>query len=164
MEVRDPCCAFLCNREVFDLLNSLKLSMKQSAKPDRPSRNLSTVVYECTKYLEQSQCAAQDAESVTAFLNALSQHKFGLTKAEKLQLVNQCPRSAVELSLLIEESSERLTEENEQILLELITKYFPGVKSSAQINSSADENISAVNVDFADNFSGDELAATPMNQ
>ncbi len=46
---------------------------------------------------------------VRSFLSRLS--PFGLTKNEKLMLLNHAPKSELEIHLLVEESEERLTDE-----------------------------------------------------
>ncbi|XP_033115597.1 DNA-directed RNA polymerase III subunit RPC9-like isoform X2 [Anneissia japonica] len=111
----------LSNYEVLTLLKDLQSQSDGKRKGTKMHQNLATVSYETMKYLEKTPCKEQTPEIIKNFLLALEPYK--LTKAEKLQLLNQRPTSAVEIQLMIEESEERLTEDQIEELLQLISTH-----------------------------------------
>ncbi|KAM7139666.1 DNA-directed RNA polymerase III subunit RPC9 isoform 2-T2 [Macrochelys suwanniensis] len=96
---KDANAALLSNFEVFQLLTDLKQQRKDSGKHKQSSgqQNLNTIMYETLKYISKTPCRFQSPEIVRDFLIAMKGHK--LTKAEKLQLLNHRPMSAVEIQL-----------------------------------------------------------------
>jgi len=118
MEVTDATSANLSNYEVLQLLHNLK---------DNDNRkqfgSLATIKYKTVKYLESSPCSSQSDEIISTFLKAVS--NFNLTKAEKLMLLNLRPSTEVEIQLIVTESEERLTEEQIQQLLQVISETLP---------------------------------------
>ncbi|XP_031712754.1 DNA-directed RNA polymerase III subunit RPC9 isoform X1 [Anarrhichthys ocellatus] len=114
--------AMLSNYEVFKLLTDLKEQRKDSGKSKQ--QNLNTITFETLKYLSKTPCSRQTPEIVKEFLTTMMPHK--LTKAEKLQLLNHRPQTAVEIQLMVEESEERLSEEQIEELIHTVADVLPG--------------------------------------
>ncbi|XP_023218100.1 DNA-directed RNA polymerase III subunit RPC9-like [Centruroides sculpturatus] len=125
MEVIKERSAILSNYEVYSLLKKL-----QEKRHMKHQKNLATITYETIQYLEQTSCTHQNEEVIGEFLKALQ--PFNLTKVEKLQLLNHRPATLVEIQLLIEESEERLTEEQMQEILEVVARFLPGGQDEEQ--------------------------------
>ncbi|XP_067678739.1 DNA-directed RNA polymerase III subunit RPC9-like [Haliotis asinina] len=125
MEVINESKSMLSNFEVLSLLTDIQTG-KGQRKPNKHQQNLATITYEAVKYLEGTPCKLQDAESIQKFMDAIK--PFKLTRAEKLQLLNHRPSTAVEIQIMIEESEERLTEDQIYELLDLLAKYLPSDK------------------------------------
>ncbi|XP_064479346.1 DNA-directed RNA polymerase III subunit RPC9-like [Ornithodoros turicata] len=125
MKVIKENAALLSNYEVLKLLKEFQ-SDKKGSKSSKSLQNLATVSYETVAYLENTPCAQQTDECVESFLKEILATSFQLTKAEKLQLINHRPTTFVEIQLLIEESEERLSEDDMQTILDIVQRTLPG--------------------------------------
>jgi DNA-directed RNA polymerase subunit F len=83
---------------------------------------VTTLVFETLSAIEKTPALNQDEAKIIEFLDRLE--KFRLTRTESLMLLNHCPASAVEVHLLIEESEERLSEDNVQEILDIVQEIF----------------------------------------
>ena len=133
--VIDECCGLLTNFEVMQLLRSQTAARtKEETRAPltgarRTSSSLSlyqtqqlayaaSINEDVVKFLEESCCAEQSAESIAAFMQSCE--PFKLKRTELLNLINEQPRSLVEIHLIVEECEERLTPEQMKTLLEKV--------------------------------------------
>ena len=117
MEVLKECSAYLSNYEVLDILQNIKANKKQKMKQNQ----LATITYQTVRYLEETPCKNQSPEKIKNFLKATE--PFKLTKCEKLTLLNLCPKTPLEIQLIVEDSEDRLTEEEVMSLLQVVASY-----------------------------------------
>ncbi|EZA50533.1 hypothetical protein DMN91_010057 [Ooceraea biroi] len=103
----------LSNYEVLKILQNTKSYKKQKMN------QLATITYQTIKYLEDTPCKKQSEEKIVEYLKAMESKK--LTKAEKLTLLNLCPTTPLEIQLMVEESEERLSEEEVEAVLQIVT-------------------------------------------
>lgn len=115
MEIVNPNAAILTNFEVMATLKNTKSSKKKHGL-----RNLATITYETLQYLEDTPCKEQTSESVVEFLQNMKQ--FNLTKNECLMMINDPPASALHIQIMIEDSDERLTDEQVNHIMECAAK------------------------------------------
>ncbi|KAG5457715.1 MAG: calcitonin gene-related peptide-receptor component protein crcp [Olpidium bornovanus] len=126
MEVVDARSAMLSNYEVYVVVKEHEDKRKKTATPENPvsTEAKATVEFELLRYLSEGPCRDQTPEDVRALLRGLQ--GFGLTKAEQLQILNHRPSQMVEIvAQIVEECEERLTTEQSEQLLELITSTLP---------------------------------------
>ncbi|KAJ6627973.1 RNA polymerase Rpb4-domain-containing protein [Mycena sp. CBHHK59/15] len=140
MEVVNARAALLSNYEVLTLLRELesdhlartktahRIKKEEEASTAVPpgggrdptvvevSENLRTVSVEAIQYLsaEYQPTAAQTPEAITQLVKSLE--PYGLTKAEKLQIVNLAPQNHIELYVIVEELEDRLAERMEEVI------------------------------------------------
>lgn len=133
METTNPNSAMLSNFEVLALLQELKSQQKKN----RTARHspLATIIYEATRYLQDSPCKLQTADHVRNFLIALKEFK--LTKAEKLMLLNNPPTTPLEVQVMLEEGEERFTEDEVEKLLQIIQEILPVAPKEEEVTSDS---------------------------
>ncbi|KDR23138.1 DNA-directed RNA polymerase III subunit RPC9 [Zootermopsis nevadensis] len=114
METIKANAGILSNYEVLRLLQELRSQQKRS----NTRSHLATITYETIQYLQDTPCSHQSPEIIHNFLKALE--PFKLTKAEKVMLLNSPPTTPLEIQLMVEESEERLTDEQVEQLLQIV--------------------------------------------
>jgi len=119
MEIVNNHPATLSNFEVMTILHTIKSGSKKN------KGQLATITYETLRYLENTPCKHQLGESIALCLKKLE--PFKLSKNEKLMIINNPPRTALEIQLMIEESEERLSQEQVDELLQIMNEHFPPV-------------------------------------
>ncbi|CAG5051178.1 unnamed protein product [Parnassius apollo] len=122
METINAHAAFLCNYEVMQILQQLKDTTQKKHKREG---SLATVTYETVHYLQDTECKNQSEQSIQKFLEAMK--KFKLTKMEKLMMVNTPPRTELEIQLIVQESEERLSEEDVRSIIGIVNEIFPAI-------------------------------------
>lgn len=115
----NPCYSVVSNFEVMQCLKNIKDTKKKYGL-----RNLATITYETLQFLEESHCKHQSREGILAFIQDMKPYK--LTTNELLMMVNDPPTSALHIQLLVEDSEERLTEDQVNEIIEIAKKHFPG--------------------------------------
>ncbi|XP_075969946.1 DNA-directed RNA polymerase III subunit RPC9-like [Anticarsia gemmatalis] len=125
METTKTNAAFLCNFEVMQILQQLKDSTQKKHKREG---SLATVTYETVHYLQDTECKTQSPQSIQKFLEAMK--KFKLTKIEKLMMVNTPPRTELEIQLIVQESEERLSEDDVRSVIDIVNECFPPSEAS----------------------------------
>ncbi|CAH8541492.1 unnamed protein product [Schistosoma rodhaini] len=130
MELTDP-----QNPRLLTNLEVLKI-IKDKLESKKKVRRQQTLLYTGAKYLNtKSPCSKQTESGVQGFANDVK--VFDLTKSEILMLINHCPSSQVELSVIISDLDSRLSNSQADQLLQLVQKHFPdGVTASQMINST----------------------------
>ncbi|XP_063620625.1 DNA-directed RNA polymerase III subunit RPC9-like [Cydia splendana] len=125
METIKANAAFLCNFEVMQILQQLKDSTQKKHKREG---SLATVTYETVHYLQDTDCKNQSAHAIQKFLEAMK--KFKLTKVEKLMMANSPPRTELEIQLIVQESEERLSEDEVREIIDIVNECLPAAEPS----------------------------------
>jgi len=130
METVNSNSATLSNFEVLAHLQKIKDSKKKHRG------QLATITYETLRYLEETPCKSQTSQSIVNCIKALE--PFNLNKSEKLMLINAPPTTPLEIQLMIEESEDRLTEEQVRQILDVLAHHFP--HTAPERHESEEEN------------------------
>uniref|UniRef100_A0A023FA21 DNA-directed RNA polymerase III subunit RPC9 n=1 Tax=Triatoma infestans TaxID=30076 RepID=A0A023FA21_TRIIF len=121
MEVKQADAGSLCNCEVLSLLNECKESIGIGSKA---GNQFATILYEASQYL-QNNLDGQTEQDVKNLLTALLHFPVSLTHDEKLMIVNTPPRTPLELSVIVHNYDERLTEQQVEKLLTIVASNCP---------------------------------------
>ncbi|XP_038215998.1 DNA-directed RNA polymerase III subunit RPC9-like isoform X2 [Zerene cesonia] len=108
----------------MQILQTLK---DNTQKKHKREGSLATVTYETVRYLQDTECKNQTADTIRKFLEAMK--SFKLTKLEKLMMVNTPPRTELEIQLIVQESEERLSEDDVQKIIQIVNEFFPPTSS-----------------------------------
>ncbi|XP_054160153.1 DNA-directed RNA polymerase III subunit RPC9-like [Oppia nitens] len=142
--------SLLSNSEVLSLLKEIQ----EKRRKLKDNKQLATIAYESINFLEDSAANTTTDDQIQQFLIAVKD-TFRLTKAEKLQIINQRPITLVELQLLIEENEERFSEEAMDQLLTLINNTLINTDIQTDEDIAEDRDNSDDNDEDIDNNSED---------
>jgi len=109
------------------------------------SENLRTVEFEAIQHLSAPFHASlrQNEASIARLVKDLA--PYGLTKAEKLQIVNLAPTDLVELYVIVEELEDRLSDEKTQEILTLVRRSLSDRPSGTPSGPGTNFNIQTPN-------------------
>lgn len=141
MQVASQSVVLLSNSEVLDLLKEVSAKGRKGKKSQS---NTATILYETMRYLEDTPASLTPQMDLIRGLT-LKLKPFNLTKSEKLELINHLPTSLVELQLVIEESEERLTEDQMNELLNILTSFVESVTPSGETDESMETSPTGAN-------------------
>ena len=139
--------ALLSDFEVLQLLRDSEAEQRNEARTRKEQQvsdtdiasNFRTMQFEAITSLSQPfrACSLQTAEHIRAFLDDLQKRGYvipderiladepGLTKTERLQLVNHAPSSVVELHTLVEELGQRMNDDQINEIIQCVTAHLP---------------------------------------
>ncbi|KAI9202189.1 HRDC-like protein [Polychytrium aggregatum] len=122
MEVLDLRSTMITNAEVIAFIKEVDQQRKEDPRLKYQSssefQDLNTVEFEVLKYAQKHPMC--DPSQIPAFVAALAEKSYQLTKAEKLQLINQRPVTQVHLYQIIEECEKRLSDEDQANVMHLV--------------------------------------------
>jgi len=144
MQVINENSALLSNYEVFCLLSDIKAGANGQRTPEKG--HPATITYETLKYLENTPCALQSPEIIRKFLSSVEPLR--LTKAEQLQLLNHRACTPVEIQLMIEESEERLNDDQLSDLINIVKTELPSTESQSELDDDQENEVYENGVDI----------------
>jgi DNA-directed RNA polymerase subunit F len=134
--------SILCNYEVHEILKE-KRSLRPGIGSNLNLQNRENIELKLLKYFNDNSSSNLSLEKVSEFVKELNEANISFTKAEYLVLLNQLPRSPVEIYVvwfpisslphlpslsvillqIIEECAERLSDDQVQYVIDCIQKY-----------------------------------------
>jgi DNA-directed RNA polymerase subunit F len=123
MEVISTNNSILCNSEVLKIIQD-KRAQRPGIGSNLELQSRENIEIKLLKYFTDYSSCDLNLETMGAFINELSLANISFTKAEYMVLLNHLPQSAVEIYLIIEECAERLTDEQVELTIDCIKKYF----------------------------------------
>ncbi|KAL5110495.1 DNA-directed RNA polymerase III subunit RPC9 [Taenia crassiceps] len=118
----------LTNFEVYDFMKN-RMDSKDKVRAQQ------TILYTGMKYFnEKSPCTVQTPDVIQSFIASV--RHFNLKKSELLALINNCPTTQVELSVMISDLDTRFTMPQIEGIITAVSSAFPkGIGRASQINS-----------------------------
>jgi len=133
MEVVKLCDTPLCNSEVLHFLREKKRALSDTRPVSERGNQAATVVLETLNHLEKSEAVTDlTPRRVKAFNRRIKENNLELTDAERLHLINLCPTTLVEIQVLIDDSEERFTEDQVNLMLEIVQTELLGLTPQQQ--------------------------------
>ncbi|VEL26753.1 unnamed protein product [Protopolystoma xenopodis] len=129
MQIDHKKISYITNFEVHTLIQKKLESRKKI-------RGQQTLLYTTQKYMkEKSPAHLQDADQISRF--SLQMKPYNMSKHELLMLLNNCPSTQVELSVMISELDTRYTASQIEQILSITREIMPAsVDFTSKLNSS----------------------------
>lgn len=117
--------------EVLELLRKRAIDRATSSTPRKKGKNMKHrdgIEQAVVEYLEATRCVrVRRRDELLSVLQSRKKRKrmtgFALTEAESIQVVNSMPTEPVEIHLLVEDLQARMTEKQQEDLLNTINSY-----------------------------------------
>lgn len=109
----------ITNAEVLNILNEKRNASKNTTN-DVQMQNKEYVEIKTIKYISGIATSEVSLEKMEDCIAGIKEMQLGLTEAEVLQILNLGPTTEVEFCAIIEESGERLTDEQMGELIEYV--------------------------------------------
>merc|ERR1712013_177673 len=121
---------------------------KEKGKPKtKVNKSLLTVTLEAIKTLEETAAGQQEEHHVREMALQLGdlcrEQNISLSKHELVQLANLRPQSAVDIQLLIENSEERLNDQQVEEVLRVVGETLPGPPDPEEEDEGSDAEAAA---------------------
>lgn len=121
MEVLDEHAGVLTNFEVYALVSQDRAGRMRKKEGDKQLHNLRIIQSQVIRHLESRDINLESQEFIQQCFAQLKAEPYLLTSEEVLHLVNVLPKSIAEIHLLIRNCPDRLSDEQVEEVLQLIS-------------------------------------------
>eukprot|EP01094_Clydonella_sp_ATCC50884_P012768 TRINITY_DN2304_c0_g1_i2.p2 TRINITY_DN2304_c0_g1~~TRINITY_DN2304_c0_g1_i2.p2 ORF type:complete len:118 (-),score=41.93 TRINITY_DN2304_c0_g1_i2:103-456(-) len=115
----------LTNYEVYELVSRDRADRVQKKQGDKQLHNLRVIQSQVIRHLEARGTNLESREFIRECFGRLKNEPYLLSSDEVLHIVNVLPKSAAEIHLLVSNCSERLSDEQVEEILELVSLQAP---------------------------------------
>jgi len=115
----------LTNLEVMQVIGENRLRRAGAGNNSPEFQHREEIEVKTASYIAATRSGQLSSEALRECIGRIKALDLGLTEAELLQITNLAPESDVEFYLIIEECSERLTDEQLGLVKEVVDSCYP---------------------------------------